>query len=68
MYAPITRLREQGVLPDIDPISLTFCLVGCCQTLFLLAPEVCALSGRDVFAPEEIERHAKAVIRLFLRD
>ncbi len=67
MYAPMKRLREQGALPDLDPISLTFCLAGCCQTYFLLAPEVRALSGRNVFAAEEIERHAQTVIQLFLR-
>ncbi len=67
MYAPIKRLRERGMLPDLDPFSLTFCLAGSCQMYFLLAPEVRALAGRNVFAPEEIEQHAQTVIRLFLR-
>ncbi|HEY0942007.1 MAG TPA: TetR/AcrR family transcriptional regulator [Steroidobacter sp.] len=67
MYAPMKRLREQGQLPDLDPISLTFCLAGSCQTYFLLAPEVRALAGRDVFSPEEVEHHAQTVIQLFLR-
>ncbi len=68
MYAPIKRLREQGMLPDLDPVSLAFCLAGSCQTYFLLAPEVRALAGRNVFAAEEIERHAQTVIHLFLRE
>lgn len=64
----IKRLVEQGILPDVDPWSLGFCLAASCQMFFVLAPEVRSLSGREVFTPEAVERHAQAVIRIFLRD
>jgi AcrR family transcriptional regulator len=62
------RLMLQGALPDVDPWSLAFSLAASCQMFFVLAPEVRSLSGRDVFKAEEVERHAQAVIRIFLRD
>ena len=68
MQASMKRLRQKGELPDVDPISLAFCLAGSCQMYFVLAPEVKALIGRDVFSPEEVARHAETVIKLFLRN
>jgi AcrR family transcriptional regulator len=66
--APIVeRLKAKGDLPDVDPFSLAFTLAASCQMLFVLAPEVRSLTSRNVFLPEEIERHAQAVVRIFLR-
>jgi AcrR family transcriptional regulator len=66
--APIVeRLRATGDLPDVDLLSLAFSLAASCQMLFVLAPEVKSLAGRNVFLPEEIERHAQAVVGIFLR-
>jgi AcrR family transcriptional regulator len=63
----IERLRAAGSLPNVDSASLAFSLAASCQMYFVLAPEVKALSGRNVFLPEEVERHAKSVVKLFLR-
>jgi AcrR family transcriptional regulator len=64
----IERLRAKGALPDVDLLSLAFSLSGSCQMFFVLAPEVKSLAGRNVFLPEEVEQHAQAVVRTFLRD
>ena len=63
----IERLRAAGSLPDVDPVSLAFSLAASCQMYFVLAPEVKALSGRNVYLPDEVDRHAQSVVRLFLR-
>jgi AcrR family transcriptional regulator len=63
----IERLRDKGELPDVDAYSLAFSLAASCQLYFVLAPEVKSLTARDVFRPEQIERHAQAVVRIFLR-
>jgi AcrR family transcriptional regulator len=61
----IERLRAAGNLPDVDAVSLAFSLAASCQMYFVLAPEVKWLSGRDAFLPDEVDRHAQAVVRLF---
>jgi TetR/AcrR family transcriptional regulator len=63
----IERLMAAGSLPDVDPVSLAFSLAASCQMYFVLAPEVKALSGRNVYLPDEVDRHAQSVVRLFLR-
>lgn len=61
------RLQETGHLPKMDTIALRFIVVGACQMIYLLAPEVRAVSGRDVLTPEAIRKHADAVIALLFR-
>lgn len=68
-YEPVVeRLRESGHLPAVDPLSISLMLTAACQMPYLLAPEIKAVAGRDVHAPAEIEAHAEAVIRVFLRE
>ena len=64
----IERLRAQGALPDVDLVSLAFSLAASCQMFFVLAPEVKSIVARNVFLPEEVERHAQSVVRIFLRE
>jgi len=63
----IERLVAKGILPGVDPLSLAFSLAASCQMFFVLAPEVKSLAGRNVFSPAEVERHAQAVVQIFLR-
>jgi AcrR family transcriptional regulator len=64
----IERLMSNGDLPQVDPVSLAFSLAASCQMYFVLAPEVKSLTNRNVFSAGEIDRHAEAVLRLFLRN
>lgn len=64
----IERLQASGDLPDVDPISIFLMITAACQMPFLLAPEILAVTGKNLLAPEEIKAHADAVIRIFLRD
>lgn len=67
-YRPIIeRLQRQGSLPDVDPLTFSLMLTAACQMPYLLSPEIRAVAGRDVHADAEIEAHAEAVIRVFLR-
>lgn len=63
----IERLRAKGELPDVDAYSLAFSLAASCQMYFVLAPEVKSLAARDVFRREQVARHARAVVQIFLR-
>lgn len=63
----IERLRAKGELPNVDAYSLAFSLAASCQMYFVLAPEVKSLASRDVFRREQVERHAQAVVQIFLR-
>lgn len=63
----IERLCAKGELANVDPYSLAFSLAASCQLYFLLAPEVKSLAARDVFRRVEVERHAQAVVEIFLR-
>ena len=63
----LDRLKAAGALPDVDTIALHFIIVGACQMIYLLAPEVRAVDGRDVFLPEAIRKHADAVIGILFR-
>lgn len=64
----IERLQASGALPNVDPMSLFIMLTAASQMPFLLAPEILAVSGRDLSVPDEIERHADSIIRVFLRE
>lgn len=63
----IRLLRKEGLLPNVDSSSLLISFVASCQMTYLLAAEIKANAHRDVFAPAAIERHADAVVALFLR-
>lgn len=68
LYAPIyERLKEQKALPDVDTYALVFIITVACQMIYVLAPEIQAVTGRDVFHPKEVERHADDILRIFLR-
>ncbi|MBW8813400.1 MAG: TetR/AcrR family transcriptional regulator [Caulobacterales bacterium] len=68
VYLPLyERLKASGDLPDVDTSSLIFIISAACQMTYVLAPEVQALTGRDPFAPEAVERHVDAVVKIFLR-
>lgn len=63
----IERLQASGHLPDVDPTSIFLMVTAVCQMPFLLAPEIMAVTGKNLLAPEGIRDHAEAVIRIFLR-
>lgn len=63
----IRMLKAEGLLPDADSASLLQSFVAACQMTYILAAEVKKTSGRDVFEPSAVERHAEAVLALFLR-
>jgi TetR/AcrR family transcriptional regulator len=63
----IRLLKAEGLLPNVDSASLLLSYVAACQMIYILAPEVKANSGRDVFEPAAVERHADAVLALFVR-
>jgi AcrR family transcriptional regulator len=63
----IRLLKQEGALPNVDSSSLLLSFVAACQMIYLLAAEIKANSDRNVFAPEAVERHADAVVALFLR-
>ncbi len=60
-------LKQAGVLPDVDTIALHFIIVGACQMIYLLAPEVRAVNGRNVFSPDAVKKHADAVVGILFR-
>ncbi|MBL8267884.1 MAG: TetR family transcriptional regulator C-terminal domain-containing protein [Steroidobacter sp.] len=63
----IERLCAKGELPNVDAYSLAFSLAASCQLYFVLACEVKSLAARDVFRREQVEKHARAVVQIFLR-
>jgi TetR/AcrR family transcriptional regulator len=67
-FPTIERLKSRGHLPEVDTVSLFFMMTAACQMIYVLAPEVKAVDGRDVFDPLEIDKHVEAVVRTFLRE
>ena len=66
-FPTLERMKAKGHLPDVDTVSLFFMITAACQMTYVLAPEIKAVDGRDVFDPREIERHIDAVIKTFVR-
>lgn len=64
----IEELKAAGDLPQAETSSILFSVVASCQMIFLLAPEVLKTTGRDMTRDAEIEKHADAVVALFLVD
>jgi AcrR family transcriptional regulator len=63
----IRQLKHEGLLPNVDTASLLVSFVAACQMIYLLAAEIKAGSDRNVFEAAAVERHADAVVALFLR-
>jgi AcrR family transcriptional regulator len=63
----LERMKAKRLFPDVDSVSLFFMITASCQMVYVLAPEIKAVDGRDVFDPEQIERHIDAVCAVFLR-
>jgi len=66
-FPAIERMKANGHLPNVDTVSLFFMINAACQMIYVLAPEIKAVDGRDVFDPREIEKHIDAVFVTFLR-
>lgn len=63
----IERLQASDHLPDVDPTTIFLMVTAICQMPFLLAPEILAVTGKNLLTPQGIRDHAEAVIRIFLR-
>jgi AcrR family transcriptional regulator len=59
------RLREQGLVADIDEAVLYYSLVGAASLAYVNAPEA-RLLGHDTLADTFIEAHADALVAVFL--
>lgn len=65
---PVLRtLIRQGHLPDVPVASLIYMISASAQTIFMLAREVEAAHGVDLADPDAVNRHAEALIALFLK-
>ena len=60
----LSRLVEQGLLPDIPLAHLYYIITGAGPTMFVLGPECRRLTGVDPTDPGVVEAHADAVCRL----
>jgi AcrR family transcriptional regulator len=63
----LEHLKKSGDLPNVDALALHFIIVGACQMIYLLAPEIRAVDGRDVFEKAAIRKHADAIVALLYR-
>jgi TetR/AcrR family transcriptional regulator len=59
------RLREAGSVPDIDEDVFYYSIVGAASLAYVNAPEA-QLLGHDTLGASFIERHADALVLLFL--
>ena len=59
-------LQAQGVLANLDPVSLHYALIGAVCQPFLAAEEIRTVHGRDPNEDAFVEAHADAIVRLFL--
>jgi TetR/AcrR family transcriptional regulator len=60
-----TELVDQGLVPAIDPDLLYHTVIGASSLIYANAPEA-RLLGIDASQPELIQRHADALVALFL--
>lgn len=63
----LNAMRQEGLVPEISIISLSYSIVGLAQTPFVLGSEVRHLHGVDVFNETFVEQHAEAVFKLVVR-
>lgn len=61
------RLMASGDLPQVDTLALHFIIIGAAQMIYLLAPEVRAVNGKDVFEPAAVQKHADALVKILFR-
>ncbi len=59
------RLREEGLVADIDEVVLYYSLVGAASLAYVNAPEA-RLLGHDTLADNFIDAHADALVTMFL--
>lgn len=64
----LKALMRQGHLPDVPIPSLIYMISASAQTIFMLANEVRSAHGIDVGAAAEIDRHADALIAMFVKE
>ena len=60
-----SKAANKGTWPDIPEASLAFIVVASSQLPFVLAPELQRIYGVDIMAPENVEKHADAMLELF---
>lgn len=60
-----SQLRSEGGVPDIDDAVFYYSIVGAASLAYVNAPEA-SLLGHDTMGPSFIERHADALVLLFL--
>lgn len=63
----LEELIAEGHLPDVAITSLIYALTASAQTIFMLAVEVKAAHGVDYRLDAEVERHADALIAIFVK-
>jgi AcrR family transcriptional regulator len=61
----IEAAQRDGALPQIDPVHLHYLLIGAAH-LFVMAPEVRRLTGKDPMRKDGIDAYADAVVSLLL--
>lgn len=71
IYEAVTRMSAQadvggGLSAGLHPLHVHYILVGAVSALFHQAPECRLLTGIDPSDPEVADRHADALIQLFL--
>lgn len=59
------RSENKGTWPNIPEASLAFIVAASSQLPFVLAPELQRIYGIDIMTPENVERHADAMLELF---
>lgn len=59
-------LKSHGWFEGLAPAQVLYLLVGAAQYVFLIPGEVAALMGEDATSDAYIQRHADAVVRLFM--
>lgn len=63
----LQALMEAGVLPQVQPESLHYAIVGMAQLPFVLAHEAKGAFGYDFTDEQAINRHADAILAILLR-
>ena len=62
----IEAAQREGALPRTHPVHLHYMLIGAASHLFVMAPEVRRLTGKDPMRKEMIDAHAEALLWLLL--
>jgi AcrR family transcriptional regulator len=66
--AMLEPLVAAGSVRDVPVAHLYYLLTGAGATMFVLAPECRLLTGVDPFDPDEVDRHAAAVVAMLFTD